>query len=186
MLRLRPVRRNADGPRQARRTAVRKKGQTLVEKETDIIEELKTNPWYRRAFAIQLTGGAFIIALYEWQASPGAACLSLDILGAECLEYVIDGWTKWAIIAVGAPPASVFIVDAAQPVIERGKTLMGILFKPVRNKYFAQGEAHGRAEGEARTLRAASEWYARMEQARREGRDFNEPPPWETRNGKAD
>ena len=71
---------------------------------------------------------------------------------------------------------------------------MGILFKPVRNKYFAEGEAHaraeGRAEGEAhgveRTLRAASEWYARMEQARREGRDFNEPPPWETRNGKAD
>ena len=70
---------------------------------------------------------------------------------------------------------------------------MGILFKPVRNKYEARGEARGRAagraEGEARgaesALRAASEWHARMERARREGREFSEPPPWENVNGKA-
>ena len=66
---------------------------------------------------------------------------------------------------------------------------MGILFKPVRNKYEARGEARGRAEGEARgaesARRAASEWYARLERARREGRDFTEPPPWESVNGKA-
>ena len=75
---------------------------------------------------------------------------------------------------------------------------MGILFKPVRNKYEArgeargraegraEGEAHGRAEGAESALRAASEWHARMERARREGRDFTEPPPWESVNGKAE
>ena len=154
----------------------------LPEEEKDLLEELKTNPWYRRTFAIQLVAGWLLIALYEWRASPGMACVSLDILGAECLEYVIDGWTKWAIIAVGATPASVFIVDTAQGIIERGKTVMGILFKPVRNKY----EARGETRGEARALRAASEWYARLERARREGRDFTEPPPWESPNGKAE
>ena len=59
---------------------------------------------------------------------------------------------------------------------------MGILFKPVRNKYEARGEACG-AES---ALRAAAEWHARMERARREGREFSEPPPWESVNGKAE
>ena len=71
---------------------------------------------------------------------------------------------------------------------------MGILFKLVRNKYEARGEARGRAEGRAEgesrgaesALRAASEWHARMERARREGRDFTEPPPWERVNGKGE
>ena len=73
---------------------------------------------------------------------------------------------------------------------EGGETVMGILFKPVRNKYEARSEARGRAEGRSEgaesALRAASEWHARMERARREGRDFTEPPPWERVNGKAE
>ena len=71
---------------------------------------------------------------------------------------------------------------------------MGILFKPVRNKYVAQGveqgRAEGRAEGEARgraeLMSEISEWHARMERARREGREFSEPPPWESLNGKGE
>ena len=84
------------------------------------------------------------------------------------------------------------------PPTKEGKTVMGILFKPVRNKYEARGRAEGiaegvergRAEGEARgaeiALRAASEWHARMERARLEGQEFSEPPPWESVNGKAE
>ena len=63
---------------------------------------------------------------------------------------------------------------------------MGILFKPVRNKYEARGEARGEARARAEFKSAASEWHARMEQARREGRDFTEPPPWESPNGKTE
>ena len=67
---------------------------------------------------------------------------------------------------------------------------MGILFKPVRNKYEARGEARGRAEGRSKARAefrsAASEWYARLERARREGRKFSEPPPWESPNGKGE
>ena len=190
----------------------------MVEKalneEKDLLEELKTNRSYRRTFAGQLVAGAAVVGLHEWHASPGMACVSLDIVGAGCLEYVIDGWMKWAVIAVGATPASVFIVDTAKTVIERGRIAMGILFKPVRNKYVAQGveqgraegraegeargraegEARGRAEGEARgaergraeLVSEISEWQERMERARREGREFSEPPPWEFLNGKGE
>ena len=79
---------------------------------------------------------------------------------------------------------------------------MWILFKPVRNKYEARGRAEGRAEGEARgraegraegeargraeLVSEISEWHARMERARREGREFSEPPPWERVNGKGE
>lgn len=47
----------------------------------------------------------------------------------------------------------------------------------------ARGEARGKAIGEARGRREmASEsaaWLADMRQAQKEGREFNEPPPWE-------
>ena len=63
---------------------------------------------------------------------------------------------------------------------------MGILFKPVRNKYVAQGVEQGRAEGRVELMSEISEWQARQERARREGREFSEPPPWESLNGKGE
>ena len=79
---------------------------------------------------------------------------------------------------------------------------MGILFKPVRNKYVSQGveqgraegiaegeargRAEGRAEGRVELMSEISAWQARMERARREGREFSEPPPWESLNGKGE
>ena len=81
---------------------------------------------------------------------------------------------------------------------------MGILLRPAKNKFVAQGEAIGEARGEARgkaigeaigekrgeaigeerALEKFSDWFARYRQAQEEGREFTEPPPWE-RNGKA-
>ena len=67
---------------------------------------------------------------------------------------------------------------------------MGLLFDAVENKFSRQGRAEGRAEGRVEGLAegrvegfaeanaASAAWYARMEQARREGREFNEPPPF--------
>ena len=64
---------------------------------------------------------------------------------------------------------------------------MGILLRPAKNKFEAIGEARGeergRREGEARGRRKmaaeSAAWFADMKQAQKEGRDFNEPPPWE-------
>ena len=71
---------------------------------------------------------------------------------------------------------------------------MGLLFTPARNKYIVMGEkrgyARGIAIGEARGyVRAAArfaDWFARKEQAEKEGRDFTEPPPFLNGNGADD
>ena len=76
---------------------------------------------------------------------------------------------------------------------------MGILITPARNKFEAQAEARGEKRGEARgekrgeargekrgeargrrdmAVRSA-EWFAQMQQAHKEGREFHKPPPWE-------
>ena len=65
---------------------------------------------------------------------------------------------------------------------------MGLLFTPKSAKEILQergekiGEERGLRTGEERGVaRANSEfadWYARMKQAEREGKNFNEPPPF--------
>ena len=84
---------------------------------------------------------------------------------------------------------------------------MGILLGPVKNKFEARGEERGRREGlalgeergfrdglargeergkargrrEGAAIMAArsAAWFADMKRAQKEGREFNEPPPWE-------
>ena len=67
---------------------------------------------------------------------------------------------------------------------------MGLLFTPARNKYVmlgeARGEARGKAIGEARAVSRFADWFARKEQAEKEGREFNEPPPFLNGNGGGD
>ena len=65
---------------------------------------------------------------------------------------------------------------------------MGLLFTPKTTKEILEergekrGEARGLKMGEAiakaRLKAKSADWYARMKQAKKEGRDFNEPPPF--------
>ena len=71
---------------------------------------------------------------------------------------------------------------------------MGLLFTPARNKYVVLGEERGEARGiaigeergEARAVARFAGWFARKEQAEKEGRDFTEPPPFLNGNGADD
>ena len=63
---------------------------------------------------------------------------------------------------------------------------MGLLFTPARNKYVVLGEERGEARGEARAVARFADWFARKEQAEKEGREFNEPPPFLNGNGADD
>ena len=144
-----------------------------------------------------------------WRAAAGAL-FSLQTIGLTALLTAVNSkptWgaseiTEFAVSKIGeigaASAVSTFVLlegvggimmtydymrkTIIEPLIERNEAVR----EKRREEGRAEGRAQGLAEGEARTLRAASEWYARLEQARREGRDFNEPPPWENRNGKAD
>ena len=45
-------------------------------------------------------------------------------------------------------------------------------------KGFERGFVIGLERGEKRVKAESAGWYARMKQAEKEGRDFNEPPPF--------
>ena len=152
--------------------------------------ELQANPWYRRVYVVQVAVWFAAVAFYE-------AILAPD---APLLKHIINGGTTMSFLAYGSLASSVIIVDAAKTAYERSTELMGILLRPAKNKFVAQGEAigeeRGKAIGEAigeergkaigaeSALEESSDWFARYRQAQEEGREFTEPPPWE-RNGKA-
>ena len=83
------------------------------------------------------------------------------------------------ILAYGSLVSSVIAVDVAQTAYQKGKELMGILLRPAKNKFEAIGEERGRREGEAIMAARSAAWFADMQQAQKEGREFNDPPPWE-------
>ena len=103
------------------------------------------------------------------------------------LKHIIDGGVTMSFLAYGSLVSSVIAVDVAQTAYQKGKELMGILLRPAKNKFEAIGEARGeergRREGEARGRRKmaaeSAAWFADMKQAQKEGREFNDPPPWE-------
>ena len=127
------------------------------------------------------------------------------------LKHAIDTAVTMSFIAPGVFISTVFLVevayDSAKWLIIRGGELMGLLFTPARNKYVvlgeergeargeergiaigeergeARGEERGIALGEARAVAQFADWFARKEQSEKEGRDFNEPPPFLNGNG---
>ena len=163
--------------------------------------ELQANPWYRRVYVVQVAVWFAGVAFYE-------AALAPD---GPLLKHAIDGGATMSFLAYGSLASSVLMVDGAKTVYERGTELMGIVLRPARNRFVAQGEERGRAIGEAigeargeergraigeergkaigeaigeeRGLEESSGWFARYMRAQEEGREFDEPPPWE-RNGR--
>ena len=59
---------------------------------------------------------------------------------------------------------------------------MELLFTPARNKYIVMGEKRG----EARVVARFADWFARKEQAEKDGRAFTEPPPFLSATESAD
>ena len=106
------------------------------------------------------------------------------------LKHAIDTAVTMSFIAPGVFISTVFLVevayDSSKWLIIRGGEFMGLLFTPARNKYVVLGEERGIALGEARAVAQFAEWFARKEQAEKEGSDFDEPPPFLNGNGSDD
>ena len=158
-----------------------------------LIAELRANPWYMRLYFAQIAVWLAAVVVYETAYAPAAPLL----------KHIIDGGVTMSFLAYGSLVSSVIAVDVTQTAYQKGKELMGILLTPAKNKFEARGEERGRREGialgqregEARGRREGEErgrregeaimaarsaaWFADMQQAQKEGRDFNEPPPWE-------
>lgn len=114
---------------------------------------------------------------------------------APTIKHAIDIAVTMSFIAPGVFVSTVFFVDVVIDGIiylaKRGWETMGLLFTPrkVRNIWQERGEKIGEERGIERSNAESADWYTRMKQAEREGREFNEPPPFlednddEHRNG---
>ena len=154
-----------------------------------LIAELRANPWYMRLYFAQIAAWLVAVIIYETAYAPAAPLL----------KHIIDGGVTMSFLAYGSLVSSVIAVDVTQTAYQKGKELMGILLTPAKNKFEARGEergrregialgqregeargeARGRREGEAIMAARSAAWFADMQQAQKEGREFNEPPPWE-------
>lgn len=146
-----------------------------------LIAELRANPWYMRLYFPQIAAWLAAVIIYETAYAPAAPLL----------KHIIDGGVTMSFLAYGSLVSSVIIVDVTQTAYQKGKELMGILLTPAKNKFEAIGEARGeergrregialgQREGAAIMAARSAAWFADMQQAQKEGREFNEPPPWE-------
>lgn len=134
-----------------------------------LIGELKANPWYRRVYVVQVVLWLGAVILRE------VAFASAD----SPLEQIIDAGVTMSFLAYGALAASVIMVDAVQYVWGKGKEIMGILIPAPKNRFVEQGIRIGEARGRREMAAESAAWLADKRQAEKEGREFNEPPPWE-------
>ena len=123
------------------------------------------------------------------------AVIIYEVLYAEpapTIKHAIDAAITISFISPGVFVSTIFFVDVVMDSIRKGLGLMGLLFTPKTTKEILQergekigeargrkiGEARGRKMGEERVKAESAAWYAEMRQAMKEGRDFNEPPPF--------
>ena len=144
---------------------------------------------YLWLYFIQIVAWLTVVIIYEVSyAEP-----------APTIKHAIDIAVTMSFIAPGVFVSTVFLVDVViDGVIDlakRGWEIMGLLFTPrkVRNIWQERGQKIGEKIGEERGLKIAesrakaeaarakaesADWFTRMKQAEKEGRDFNEPPPF--------
>lgn len=141
---------------------------------------------YLWLYFIQIAAWLAVVIIYETSyAEPEPA-----------IKHAIDIAVTMSFIAPGVFVSTIFLVDVVIDGIvdlaKRGWELMGLLFTPrkVRNIWQERGkkigEKIGEERGAARMKAESAAWYAEMRQAMKEGREFNEPPPFLDDNGDAD
>ena len=95
-------------------------------------------------------------------------------------QMVVAHWIAAGAIALAS-------AASAMAVVEIGGTTMVLLDRALkaRRKYIEGLLDQGREEREQEVRREMTAWYGRMEAARREGRAFDEPPPYTDGNGRS-
>ena len=125
-------------------------------------------------YFIQIAAWLTVVVIYQVEyAQPAPA-----------IKHAIDTAVTISFISLGVFVSTMFLVDVVVDSVKKGWGLMGLLFTPKSAKEILQergekiGEERGRKIGEERVKADAAAWYAEMQQAMKEGRDFNEPPPF--------
>ena len=174
-----------------------------------LIAELRANPWYMRLYFAQVAAWLAAVVVYEAAYAPDAPLLKHAIDGGVTMSFLAYGSLVTSVIVVDVTQAAYQKGKELMGILlgpvknkfeargeERGEArgrregealgeARGIREGLARGE--ERGEARGRREGaelgrrEGAAIMAArsAAWFADMKRAQKEGREFNEPPPWE-------
>ena len=169
-----------------------------------LIAELRANPWYMRLYFPQIAAWMTSVVIYETAYAPAAPPLKRIIDGGVTMSFLAYGSLVSSVIIVdvtqtayqkGKELMGILLTPAKNKFEARGEERgrregeargeargrrEGIALGQREGE--ARGEARGRREGEAMMAARSAAWFADMQQAQKEGREFNEPPPWEQNN----
>ena len=112
------------------------------------------------------------------------------------VERIMRAWESAAAVAIGSAGMSLAGIEIGGLVMlwrEKLEHVRAARREEGRVVGLVEGREEGREEGRAEGLdegreemrREAMAWYERLEEARREGRPFDEPPPFADSNGRA-
>ena len=121
-------------------------------------------------YFIQIAAWLTVVVIYQVEyAQPAPA-----------IKHAIDTAVTISFISPGVFVSTMFLVDVVVDSVKKGWGLMGLLFTPKSAKEILQerGEKIGEERAQARAKAEIAAWYAEMQQAMKEGRDFDEPPPF--------
>ena len=123
----------------------------------------ETRTLYFRVFTALFLVGMALLVVREVQAGDDASVV----------ERIMRVWESAAAVAIASAAVSLAGIET------------GGLIMLWREKLEHVREAR-RAEGRAEVQREAMAWYERLEAARRDGKEFDEPPPFIEANGRSD
>ena len=170
-----------------------------------LIAELRANPWYMRLYFAQVAAWLAAVVVYEAAYAPDAPPLKHAIDGGVTMSFLAYGSLVTSVIVVDVTQAAYQKGKELMGILlgpvknkfeaigeERGRR-EGLALGEERG--FRDGLARGEERGKARGRREGAElgrregaaimaarsaaWFADMKRAQKEGREFNEPPPWE-------
>ena len=108
------------------------------------------------------------------------------------VERIVRAWESAAAVAIGSAGMSLAGIEIGGLVMlwrEKLEHVRATRREEGRVVGLVEGREEGReeglAEGREEMRREAMAWYERLEEARREGRPFDEPPPFADSNGRA-
>ena len=130
----------------------------------------ETRTLYFRVFTALFLVGMALLVVREVQASDDASAV----------ERIMRVWESAAAVAIASAAVSLAGIETGGLIMLWREKL-----EHVREARREEGRVEERAEREKERAEAMA-WYERLEAARRDGKPFDEPPPFIEANGRSD
>ena len=131
----------------------------------------ETRTLYFRVFTALFLVGMALLVVREVQAGDDASAV----------ERIMRVWESAAAVAIASAAVSLAGIETGGLIMLWREKL-----EHVREARRAEGRVEGRVEREQEMRQELTAWYERLEAARRDGREFDEPPPFIEANGRSD